>query len=145
MKSLRSDAMACVLYLMRRIWPVVVLAACGGGQKKQQAAAELPAEKVGDVAGTWVASDDMDWGYKMTITAPSTIDVWIDRGKMGRCEQKGTLKPSSPRVFQVTYTRGECNPQAVNVPIDMSIASFTGSSLTVVVGDQKRVYTRAPQ
>jgi hypothetical protein len=130
---------------MRRIWPLVVLAACGGGQKKQAAAVELPAEKVADLAGTWVMSDDMDWGYKMTITAPSTIDVWIDRGKMGRCEQKGTMKPSSPRVFQVVYTRGECNPQAVNVPIDMSIASFTGQSLTVVVGDQKRTYGRAPQ
>ena len=129
---------------MRRIWPLVALAACGGGQKKQQAAAELPAEKVGDVAGTWVASDDMDWGYKMTITAPSTIDVWIDRNKLGRCEQKGTIAASSPRVFRVTYTRGECNPQAVNVPIDMSIASFTGGQLTVVVGDQKRTYQRSP-
>ena len=130
---------------MRRIWPLIVLAACGGSQKKQQGPVEMPAEKVADVAGVWVTSDDMDWGYKMTITAPSTIDVWIDRGKMGRCEQKGTLKASSPRVFQVTYTVGECNRQAVNIPIDMSIASFTGTSLTVVVGDQKRVYTRAPQ
>ena len=130
---------------MRHIWPFLVLAACGGAPKRAAAPVEMPAEKVADVAGTWVANDDMDWGYKMTISPPSTIDVWIDRGKMGRCEQKGTLKPSSPRVFQVTYTRGECNPQAVGMPIDMSIASFTGSSLTVVVGDQKRVYTRAPQ
>ena len=130
---------------MRRIWPILVLAACGGGQKKQQGPVELPAEKVADVAGTWVASDEMDWGYKMTIAAPATIDVWIDRGKMGRCEQKGTMASSSPRVFKVTYTRGECNPQAVGIPIDMSIASFTGTSLTVVVGDQKRTYTRAPQ
>ncbi len=130
---------------MRRFWLLMALAACGGGQKKQQGPVELSAEKVADLAGTWVASDDMDWGYKMTIAAPSTIDVWIDRGKMGRCEQKGTMKPSSPRVFQVTYTRGECNPQAVGIPIDMSIASFTGTSLTVVVGDQKRVYSRLAQ
>jgi hypothetical protein len=27
----------------------------------------------------------------------------------------------------------------------MSIASFTGERLTVVVGDQKRTYTRAPE
>jgi len=130
---------------MRRIWPCLVLAACGGGQHKNPGPVELPAEKVADVAGVWVASDDMDWGYKMTITAPSTIDVWIDRGKMGRCEQKGTMASSSPRVFRVTYTHGECNPQAVNIPIDMAISSFTGASLTVVVGDQKRTYTRAPQ
>jgi hypothetical protein len=105
---------------------------------------ELPAEKVADVAGVWVTSDDMDWGYKMTIAAPATIDVWIDRNKLGRCEQKGTIQPRSPRVFRVTYTRGECNPQAVNVPIDMSIESFTGDKLTLDVAGQKRTYSRAP-
>ena len=63
---------------------------------------------------------------------------------MGRCEQKGTIQPSSPRVFRVTYTRGECNPQAVNIPIDMTISSFTGDTLTLVVGDQSRTYQRAP-
>jgi hypothetical protein len=130
---------------MRHIWLIGVLAACGGSPKRAAAPVEMPAEKVADVAGTWVTSDEMDWGYKMTISPPSTIDVWIDRGKMGRCEQKGTLEATSPRVFRVVYTRGECNPQAVNVPIDMSVASFTGQNLTIVVGDQKRTYARAPQ
>lgn len=130
---------------MRAIWPCVVLAACGGAPKPARGPVELPAEQVRDVAGTWVASDDMDWGYKMTITPPSTIDVWIDRGKLGRCEQKGTMEPSSPRVFRVVYTRGECNPQAVNLPLELSIASFTGERLTIVVGDQKRTYTRVPE
>ena len=131
---------------MRRIWPCVAVAfaACGGTPHKAAAPVEMPAEKVADVAGVWVASDDMDWGYKMTITAPSTIDVWIDRNKLGRCEQKGTIAASSPRVFRVVYTRGECNPQAVNLPIDMAVASFTGNQLTVVVGDQKRTYQRSP-
>ena len=131
---------------MRRIWPcvVAVLPACGGAPARKPPPAELPAEKVADVAGVWVTSDEMDWGYKMTIATPSTIDVWIDRNKMGRCEQKGTIQPSSPRVFRVTYTRGECNPQAVNIPIDMSITSFTGDTLTLSVGDQKRTYKRAP-
>jgi hypothetical protein len=130
---------------MRPFWPALVIAACGAPPKKVQGPVEMPAEKVADVAGTWVSSDDMDWGYKMTITAPSTIDVWIDRGKMGRCEQKGTLAPSSPRVFRVVYTIGDCNRQAVNIPIEMAVSSFTGTSLTVVVGDQPRTYTRAPQ
>jgi hypothetical protein len=127
---------------MLRIWPVLVLVGCGGAPKAQKSRVELAAEQVADFAGTWFAADDMDWGYKMTISAPATIDVWIDRGKMGRCEQKGSLKPTSPRVFAVTYTRGECNPEAVNIPISMSIASFTGDSLTIVVGDVKRTYTR---
>ena len=129
---------------MRRIWPCVVLAACGGAPAREPPPPELPAEQVADVAGTWVSSDAMDWGYKMTIAAPETIDVWLDRNRLGRCEQKGTIEPSSPRVFRVTYTRGECNPQAVNIPIELKIASFTGDTLTLVVGAQTRTYARAP-
>lgn len=110
---------------------------------------EQAADKVSDIAGRWAAADDMDWGYTMTIAANVSnssfgeIDVWIDRGKLGRCEQKGTITGRGSRVFRVTYTRGECNPEAVNVPIDMTIASFTGASLTVVVAEQRRTYTRS--
>ena len=129
---------------MVRIWLVLAVVACGKPPPPKPPPTELRVEQVADVAGRWVAADDMDWGYTMTIEASGVIDVWIDRGKMGRCEQKGTIAAAASRVFRVTYTRGECNPQAVNVPIDMTIASFTGETLTVVVADQRRTYQRAP-
>lgn len=129
---------------MRPVWLLLLTAACGSKPPPKAPAQELPADKVADIAGRWATSDEMDTGYTMTIEAPGKIDVWIDRGKAGRCEQVGTIAPAgSSRVFRVTYTRGECNPEAVNIPIEMTIASFTGDFITVVVANQKRTYSRA--
>ena len=129
---------------MRPVWLVLVTAACSKPPPPKAPAQELAADKVADIAGRWAASDEMDTGYTMTIEAAGTIDVWIDRGKAGRCEQIGTIAPgSASRVFRVTYTRGECNPQVVNVPLDLTVTSYTGASLTVVVADQSRTYQRA--
>ena len=123
---------------------LAVLVACSKPPPAAPKTTELPADAVGDIAGRWAANDDLDWGYTMTIEPKGVIDVWIDRGKMGRCEQKGTITPAGNRVFRVTYSRGECNPEAVGVPIELTIASFTGESLTIVVGDQRRTYARTP-
>jgi hypothetical protein len=124
---------------------LIVGGACSKGPPPKAPPREVPADRVADIAGTWVASDDMDWGYRMTIEVPGVIDVWIDRGKLGRCEQKGTIAASAPgRAFRITYTRGECNPQAVGIPIEMTVSSFTGEALTIMVGDQRRTYARSP-
>jgi hypothetical protein len=129
---------------MRRVWPFLALVACGKPPPPKPPPAEHAADKVADIAGRWVTSDDMDNGYTMTIAADGTIDVWIDRGKVGRCEQKGTIAPAGSRTFKVTYTRGECNPQAVNVPFDMKVGSFTGDAITILVDNEPRTYQRAP-
>jgi hypothetical protein len=130
---------------MRVLLAVVVgfVVGCGGAPAKKEAPKELPVERISDLAGRWVTSDEMDWSYEMTIDAKGGIDVWIDRGKMGRCEQKGTIIALSDRLVRVIYTRGECNPQAVKVPVDMRVTSFTGQSLTVEVANQARTYQRA--
>jgi hypothetical protein len=119
------------------------LVGCGGAQAKKAPPKELPVDRISDLAGRWVSSDEMDWSYDMTIDTQGGIDVWIDRGKMGRCEQKGTIIALSDRLVRIIYTRGECNPQAVRVPIDMRVTSFTGESLTVEVANQARTYQRA--
>ncbi|HEY5924226.1 MAG TPA: hypothetical protein VIV11_21260 [Kofleriaceae bacterium] len=129
---------------MRVAWIVAVLFACSKPPTTKQPPAERAADRVVDIAGRWVASDDMDWGYSMTIEPSGVIEVWIDRGKAGRCEEKGTLEPAGSRTFKLTYTRGECNPQAVNVPMDLKIGSFTGNTLTIVVANETRTYERAP-
>lgn len=129
---------------MRLPLVLLLLVACSKPPPPKPPAVEQPADKVADIAGRWAANDELDWGYTMTIDAAGGIDVWIDRAKMGRCEQIGKIVGGkASRVFTVTYTRGECNPEAVGIPIDMTVASFTGSSLTVIVGDQRRTYARA--
>lgn len=134
-----------VLYPMRRVWPLLlVLVACSKTPPPKPPPAERTAEQVADIAGRWVTSDAMDNSYSMTIEATGVIDVWIDRGKTGRCQQKGTIAPAGTRKFKVTYTRGECNPQAVNIPIELTVTSFTGDALTIAVAGEPRTYQRAP-
>jgi hypothetical protein len=128
---------------MRAPLVLVVLLGCSKPPPPKAPAAEQTADKVADIAGRWAANDELDWGYTMTIDAGGGIDVWIDRGKMGRCEQIGKIVGKATRVFTVTYVRGECNPEAVGIPIDMTVASFTGETLTVVVAEQRRTYARA--
>src|SRR3954453_3613402 len=128
-----------------RLLLLLLVVGCAGPPARKAPPAELPADKAADLAGRWAMSDDMDWMYSMELDGNGGVDVWIDRGKMGRCEQKGTMKPQGTRTFVVTYTRGECNPQAVNMPIEMKISSFTGGSLTLVVAGQARTYQRAPE
>lgn len=124
---------------------VVLLVGCGTPPARKPPPAELPVKSLGDIAGRWVTSDDMDIGYSMTIEDKGGIDVWIDRGKMGRCEQKGTIAAAQERTFRVVYKIADCVPQSAGVPIDMKVSSFTGASLTVVVGNQSRTYQRAPE
>ena len=124
---------------------VVLLVGCGTPPVHKTPPKELPADSLGDIAGRWATNDDMDFGYTMTIDAKGVIDVWIDRGKLGRCEQKGSIAAGQNRTFRVVYKIGECSPQSVGVPIDMKVPSFTGASLTVVVDDQARTYQRAPE
>lgn len=127
-----------------RLAIVVLLVACGSAPVRKEPPKELPADSLGDIAGRWVTSDDMDVGYSMTIDDKGGIDVWIDRGKMGRCEQKGSIAAAQNRTFRVVYKIADCVPQSAGVPLDMKVPSFTGESLTVVVGDQSRTYQRAP-
>ncbi len=124
---------------------VVLLVACGTPPVHKTPPKELPADSLGDIAGRWGMSDDMDIGYTMTIDEQGGIDLWIDRGKMGRCEQKGTIAAGGSRTFRVVYKISECVPQLVGTPIDMKVPSYTGETLTVVVGEQSRTYQRAPE
>lgn len=130
---------------MRGVW-IVVVVACSKPPPPKAPVVERPADQVADIQGRWISSDELDNSYTMTIEANGTIDVWIDRGKTGRCEQKGKIVAGeASRTFKVTYKLGECNPQAVNTPIDMSVKSFTGDELTIVVFDQPRSYTRVAE
>jgi hypothetical protein len=144
MKSLRSDGMACVLYRMRRLAPCLLLAACGHAAPVVVPPKQLPAATVAAIAGTWATSGELDWEYKMVITPAGTIAFSLDRGTAGRCDQAGTIAAKADHVFAVTYTRGDCNHDVIGHPLDLTVASFTGSQLEVEVAGQHRSYTFVP-
>lgn len=101
-------------------------------------------------AGSWVAADDLDWGYLLRIEGDGALLLTIDRGKMGRCEQRGVLQPGADaRTYQLTYAKNTCNPDAGGTPLAVEVASFTGGALSLAItGDgtvQRRTYQRDPK
>ena len=134
---------------MRHTWLCVLAFACGHAPPPKPPPAELPVKTAADLAGTWVSSDDMDWGYRLTIDKDGKLDQLIDRGQLGKCEQKGTLAASdAPKQLAITYTKNECNQQYDGGAVQMKVTSFTGDALVVaLVGygiEEKHVYKRAP-
>jgi hypothetical protein len=122
-------------------------AACGHAPPPAPKATEQAVSSIGDIAGEWVADDAMDWGYKLTIEPSGAIDAWMDRGKIGRCKQKGQAVAAGPKAFAVTYSLEECHRDAHRSPdapirSKLEVTSFTGKDLSVVVTFENAVERR---
>lgn len=131
---------------MRWLACVVFMVACGGKPPPPPKAAELEVTGPASFAGSWVTADDLDWGYTLQVEPDGKLLLTIDRGKMGRCEQKGTLQPgANPRTYQIVYAKDTCNPDYGGTPLTLEIASFTGTVLTVAVTGAGKHTTRTYQ
>ena len=135
--------------IMRPLVVVLVLAGCGHSPPPKAAAVERPVKAVGDIAGNWVSSDDMDWSYRLALDPAGTIELLVDRNKMGKCAQRGTLTAGeAPQQFQLTYKHDECNRDYNGAALQLKVESFTGDSLTIAIsgygGQERHVFTRAP-
>jgi hypothetical protein len=135
---------------MRSLVMLVITVACGHAPPPKPAAAERPVSTVADLAGHWVSSDEMDWSYALALEPSGVIDLFVDRNKMGRCEQKGKIATTdTPKTFLVTYEKNECNRDYAGASLRMNVASFTGESLTLVFGgygsEERHVFTRDPK
>jgi hypothetical protein len=122
---------------------IIALASCGHSAPPPPKAAEKPVGSVSDIAGQWVASDEMDFGYKLTIAPDGAFDLWIDRNKMGRCEEKGMLASASEKTFQLTYKVNDCHREAKGTTQALAVESFTGDGLTFALGAERHAYRRA--
>ncbi len=102
------------------------------------------------VAGRWVADDDMDFGYTLTIGADGGYALVIDRGKLSRCETTGTLVAGADaRHYTLPQAKHTCDGPTTMVALEVEIASFTGEQLVVreTGGPTPRRWTfrRAPE
>jgi hypothetical protein len=122
---------------------VIALASCGHAPPPPPKPAEKPVAAASDIAGKWVASDDTDFAYALTITAEGAFDLWIDRNKMGRCEEKGTLAAASDKTFNLTYKVNDCHRETVGQTQPLAVESFTGDALTIALAGGRQVYRRA--
>jgi hypothetical protein len=136
---------------MRWVMGCIVFASCAKPPPPKPPPAELEITGPASFAGSWVTDDDMDRGYNLVIDPTGKLVLTIDRGKMGRCEQKGTLEQGADaRTYRLAYTKDTCNPPAAApVPLDLKIASFTGAALALVItgdgAERRPVYTRDPK
>ena len=135
---------------MRQLGWLVIAAACSHPPPPKAPPAEKPVKTIGDVAGHWVTSDDLDWYYALAVEPTGAIDLVVDRNKLGRCEQKGTVAAGTePGTFQLTYAKNECNRDYNGAALQLKVASFTGDSLTLVISgygsQESHTYKRDPK
>lgn len=119
---------------------------CGSKPTPKPPPAELEITGPASFAGSWVTDDDMSFFYRLTITADGQYTLVIDRGKLSRCETKGTLVGGAdPRQYTIPQAQYTCDAPATTVALDVAIRSFTGEKLVVESSGSARTYSRAPE
>ena len=134
---------------MRWLVLVVLAMACGQQARPRPAPAERDVAGVADIAGDWVADDEMSWSYALTIKPDGSLVGRIDRGKLPRCDRAGTLAGAG-RKLTLAMTRNTCEQSIAHAgTADFEIASFTGDVLEVIVtidgSAERRTYRRRPE
>lgn len=122
---------------------VGILVGCSHPPPPKTAAAEQPVHAVGDVAGDWAASDDMDFGYHLTVDRTGDFMLTTDRGKMGKCVLHGkAIVGAAAPAFELEVSLDECHRDRPPGRITVAFPSFTGSALAVEITDNGEVTRR---
>lgn len=97
-------------------------------------------------------SDDMDFGYHLSIDASGNLVQTIDRGHLGTCTQDAPLAAPAggkPRVFALTWVHDTCDDGGRGAKRSLEVVSRTKDALEVIehggVSDVHRRYTPDPQ
>ena len=135
---------------MRWVIACLLVAACSHPPPpKAEGSGEEPVTGVETLAGTWLTNDDMDWLYRLTIVPDGRFVMSVERGKMGPCEQRGTVAHYGEGAsFMLTLTRDSCS-KGEGGQLPFTIPSFTGDAMTLAykvgTAKTKRFYTRDPK
>jgi hypothetical protein len=98
-----------------------------------------------------LTADDLDWGYRLQIAVDGRLDLHIDRGKLGPCDQVGHLVPGkSMPTFLLTLTKDTCSRTGpTGGQLAIGVKSYTGQQLTIAYGvgesTVQRTYQRDPK
>jgi len=136
-----------MLRAMRALVLVGLLVACSHPAPPPPPAAQVPVATWDDVAGTWVAFDDLDFSYALQL-APGDLLLSVNRGKLGTCtlHAKPILGAQPPR-FELEVVLDECHRDRQAGPVFVAFPSFTGKQLAVEITDgtdvTRNTYTRS--
>ncbi len=120
--------------LRRALVACTVLAGCHHEPPPKPPAPERPLTKPGDLAGSWVTSDDLDFGYALTFDGSGMMTQTIDRGRMGKCVQDAQLAMgSAARTFAFTFKHDSCDEGGPGAARTLEVESFTADVLSIVV------------
>lgn len=134
---------------MRWVIACFLVMACTHAHPTKVEGTEEPVTGPETLVGTWLTNDDLDWLYRLSILPGGRFVMKVDRGKMGPCEQRGTIAHYGEGAsFMLTLTWDTCShSDGGNLPF--TIPSFTGDAMTLAykvgTAKTKRFYTRDPK
>ncbi|HEY0249934.1 MAG TPA: hypothetical protein VGC41_00320, partial [Kofleriaceae bacterium] len=125
-------------------WLVVgMLVACSHPPPPPPVVAQKPVHALGDLAGSWSTSDDMDWGYLLEIKPDGDFHLTIDRGKLGRCFFHATpVQATAAPIYEMEVALDECHRDRAAGPVHIAVPSFTGTEATIEIHDADHVDKR---
>ncbi len=131
---------------MRWLLPLLMIIGCSHAPPPPPKA-QVQVGGIADLAGTYTGGNEVDWGFFLTIDGDGKFALIVDRGKMGRCEQRGTLVAGADKQsFEITFQRNECDRAHAGQKLAVHVESFTGDELVLKTsGDgvaDLRHYTR---
>ncbi len=134
---------------MLRVWFAIALVGCAKPPPPKPPPTELAVTGLATIAGAWVASDDLDWSYRLTIEATGSYLLHVDRNRLGACDEKATLTGivGRPKSYALVFGENQCHREFSGTAATLAVTSFTGTTLAVAVTadglDQRRTFDRA--
>ncbi len=127
LRTMRALAVAVVVDLV-----LLGTAACSHPPPPPPPAAEKPVTQLADLAGQWVANDQLDWFYKLTIGGDGEVSLLVDRDKMGRCELHAhALRGATAPSFELEVSLDECHRDRPPGPLELRVSSFDGTHAVI--------------
>jgi hypothetical protein len=99
-----------------------------------------------DVAGSWAAFDDLDFGYVLQL-GPGDLLLTVNRGKLGTCDLHAKpIQGAQPPKFELEVMIDDCHRDRQAGPLFVAFPSLTATQLVVEITDgadvTRRTYAR---
>ena len=147
LRAMRSLVAARAVALAIAVAACLAGAACSHPPPPPPPPAQQPVTRLADLAGQWVANDQLDWFYKLTIGRDGDLVLAVDRDKMGRCELHAhALRDARPPSFELEVSLDECHRDRTAGTIELRVPSYDGhhAVIELVAGGQteRHAFTR---